>query len=98
MELPFLNPVITASLLLRTKLHTVFGSLFAALTVLARRIAAAFKCAFAGVATVALQKELFALTAAKFANRTCISCHKLHLQKLTLFFSWAGGSRCGEWG
>src|SRR5699024_11126928 len=67
-ELTFLDTVITASLLLRTKLHAVFGSLFAALAMLAGRIAAAFKSTFAGIAAFAFQEKLFAFTAAKFAN------------------------------
>ena len=75
MELPFLNTVITPCLLLRAQLQTIFGSLFAALTVLAGRISAAFNGAFARIAAFTLQEKLFAFAAAQFADRTGLSCH-----------------------
>ena len=44
-ELAFLNTVVTLSLLLRTKLKTVFSCLLAALAVLTGSICSAFNCA-----------------------------------------------------
>ena len=72
-ELTLLNAVVTASLLLRTQLKAIFGSLLPALAVLARRIGTALHRALVRIAALALEEELLALTAAQLANRIGIS-------------------------
>jgi hypothetical protein len=99
-ELTFLNAVVTPCLLFRTQLQPVFGSLLAALTVLARGIGTTLHGTFARVATLSFKEQLFALAAAQFADRTGISCHVSYTSKLIViraFFS-GGGSHCAEWG
>jgi hypothetical protein len=80
-ELAFKNTIVSLCLLFCAKLKTVFRDLFTALTVLARSISSAAKCAFRTIASFAFKEELFAFAAAESAYRTCISCHVfLHLQ------------------
>ena len=75
-ELAFQHAVIAAGNLLGTQLLAVFGGfLIARLTMLAGSIGTAIKSTLAGVASLALQKELLSFAAAKSAHRTGISCH-----------------------
>jgi len=74
-ELLLKNAVVALSLLLFTSLQTVLALLLAALAVLTRSIFAAGKCAFASVASVALEEQFLTLTTAQLTNSTGISCH-----------------------
>ena len=83
-ELAFLNTVVTLSLLLCSELKTVLRGLLAALAMLTGGIRTALKSALVAVAALTLEVELLALAAAHLADRTCISCHVLHLLKYWL--------------
>ena len=63
-KLAFQNAVVALGLLLRAKLRTVFGSLFASLAVLTGGVCSALDRAFTRIASCALEEELFAFSAA----------------------------------
>ena len=74
-ELALQHAINAAGLLFFAKLQAVIRYLAAAaLRVLAGRQGAPFESAL-GEALLALQEELYALTTAKLANRSCVSCH-----------------------
>ena len=58
-ELTFVNAIKSSGNLLRAKMCTVVGKLFATLTMLTGRIAALIHSAFIGIASVPLQEQLF---------------------------------------
>ena len=75
-ELTLQHAVIPLGKLLRPQLLTIFRRLLVpGLTVLAGGIGTAIQGAFAGIATLALQKQFLTFTAAELAHRTSISCH-----------------------
>ena len=76
-KLGFQYAVGAANLLLLAKLDAVLGLLLAALAMHSRRGVALRDRALIGIAAVALQEELRALSAALSADGTCISCHNV---------------------
>ena len=96
-ELALQNTVKSLCLLLLAQLLAVLGGLAAALAVLAGSIAAASDGALISVATVALQEELLALSAALAANCFSISCHIRLPPSITRDDAWEDGSHCEEW-
>src|SRR5699024_5269616 len=75
-ELALQHAVVTAGLLLLTQLHTVLGQLLGAAPVVhTRGKGPALHGALVGVAAVALQEELLALSAALAADCSGISSH-----------------------
>ena len=74
-ELVFEDAVVTLRLLLLAELEAILGVLGPALTVLAGGVGAALDGALLGIASVSLEKELLALSAAQTADSICISCH-----------------------
>ena len=67
-ELSLEDAIKSLGLLLLTKLRAILTALFTRLAVLARSKVAADDRALAGIASIALQKELFTLAAAQFAK------------------------------
>ena len=74
-ELTFEYAVVTSCLLLLTKLLAVFSDLLASRAVLTGSGASVVKCTLAVGATLALEIELAAFSAAFFTVRTCVSSH-----------------------
>lgn len=98
-ELAFLNTIVTLSLLLCSELQTVFRGLLAALAMLTGGIRTALKSALVAVAALTLEVELLALCGGTSCRPhlyilPCVTPPKI---LVTRAFSWAGGSRCGEW-
>ena len=96
-ELALENTVVSLCLLLLTKLLAVLGALAASLTMLSGRIRSVLKCAF-GVAAIALQEELLALSAAHAAYCFSISCHLCFPPSIRHDDASEDGSHCEEWG
>ncbi len=76
-ELALEKAVISFCLLLFSELRAILRGLAAALAMLAGSVSTALKRALFGKASVALQKKLLILSAAKTANGVGISCHIL---------------------
>ena len=97
-ELALQNAIESLGLLLFTELLAILGALAAALAVLAGSECTIVHCALVGVAAVALQEELLALSAALAANCFSISCHIRLPPSITRDDAWEDGSHCEEWG
>ena len=80
-----------------TKILAILGDLAAALTVLAGGKCSAVHGALVGIAAVALQEELLALSAALAAYCFSISCHIRFPPSIRHDDVSEDGSHCGEW-
>ena len=74
-KLAFQNAVVAFGSLFCAQLGAVLGNFFPGFAVLARDRSSAGDRALIGIASLALEEQLFALAAAESAYRTGISCH-----------------------